>query len=903
LLHEASGRRSRVLVISGEAGIGKTALLDEAVASASGYHVARATGVESEMEVPFAGLHQLCAPMLDRLALLPDPQRDAMRTAFGLATGTVPDRLLIGVALLRLLSDESEDAPLLCVVDDAHWLDRASAHALAFVARRLLADRVCVLIGTRHRTADFNRFPELAIEGLGTEPARALLASVLPAPIDERVRDRIIAETHGNPLALLEWSRGVTTGEIAGGFGQPRLLSVAGQIEESLRRRLGELPPPTQKILTIAAAEPTGDAALLWRAAARLGVAGQDASPAIEAGLIEIDTTVRFRHPSVRSAAYAAAAIDDRRDAHRALADDTDPAADPDRRAWHRALAASGPDEEVADELERSASRARGRGGLAAAAAFLQRSAALTLDPERRAHRAIAAAAAHLEAGAPEAASTLLGSVEAGPLDEFSRARVEILRANAATAWGHVGDAADLFLMAARRLEPIDVELARDTHNMAITAAAVAGDLALGAYVDDAARAARAAPAALVPGRPQDLLLDALASQQLDGPMSAAPKLRAAPRAFAVAELVPEEAWWLGRAQGAPRPGPFVLAAATLWDYDAFYELGARFLQTARELGAVRMLPWALDMFALAHVWAGDVATATSLIGEFRSVTEATEMTSTSWAVVTLAAWRGHETEAEHAIGAVIQQASARGQGGTIRVARLAEATLRNGLGHYERALRAVEKASTWPPHAHSHLALRELIEASARSGRRALASEALERLSESTQASGTDWALGIEARSRALLCSGDTAETLYREATERLSRSRMRPEAARAHLVYGEWLRRANRRVDARHHLRTAYEALSTMGMDAYAERASHELAATGETIPKRPVNSVFQLTPQEMQIARLAADGLTNPEIGTQLFISAHTVQYHLRKIFTKLGVKSRRELLRVMPQPPAS
>jgi DNA-binding CsgD family transcriptional regulator/tetratricopeptide (TPR) repeat protein len=904
LLQEASSSRSRVLVISGEPGIGKTALLDEAVALASGYHVARATGVESEMEVPFAGLHQLCAPMLDRLSQLPDPQREAMSTAFGLAAGTVPDRFLIGLALLRLLSDESEHAPLLCVVDDAHWLDRASAHALAFVARRLLADPVCVLIGTRYMTEDFKRFPELVMEGIGTDPARALLAAVLPAPIDERVRDRIIAETHGNPLALLEWSRGVTAGELAGGFGQPKLMPIAGQIEESFRRRLSELPPATQKILTIAAAEPTGDAALLWRAAARLGAAGQDASPAIDAGLIEIDTTVRFRHPSVRSAAYAEAAIDDRRDAHRALADVTDPGADPERRAWHRALAAPGPDAEVAEELERSASRARGRGGLAAAAAFLERSAALTLDPERRAQRTIAAAAAHLEAGGPDAASTLLASVQTGPLDDFNRAQVEILRGNAATGWGHMGEGADLCLRAARRLEPIDVQLARDTHNMAYTAAALAGDLAQGTSVEDAARAARAAPAALVPGRPQDLLLDALASQQLDGPMRAAPLQRAALRAFAVAEFAPEEAWWWGLAQGV---------AATLWDYDAFYTLGARFLQAARELGALRMLTWNLDTFALAHVWAGDLTGAKSLIGELQSVIEATEMTSTSWAVVTLAAWRGHETEAEHAIGAVIEHAKARGQGGTIKLALSAEATLRNGLGHYEQALQAAEKASSWPPHtlpstcvtwtAYAHMALRELVEAAARTGRPALASEALEQLSETAQASGTDWALGIEAGSRALLCSGDTAETLYQEAIDRLNRSPLRPEAARAHLVYGEWLRRENRRVDARRHLRAAHEALGAMGMDAFAGRASHELAATGETIRKRPVNLVFQLTPQELQIARLAADGLTNPEIGTQLFISAHTVQYHLRKVFTKLGLSSRRELLRVMPQVPGS
>jgi DNA-binding CsgD family transcriptional regulator len=876
--------QGRALVVRGEAGVGKSALIQRLIESTPGLQLARAVAVESEMELPFGGLHQLCAPLLDLLPHLPGPQRDALGTVFGSREGDPPDRLLIGLGLLGLLCEAGERKPLLCVVDDAHWLDRASAQALAFVGRRLLADPVGVVIAAREVDPEFSGLPELVLEGLTAADATRLLRSVPGAPLDSQVRDRVVAEAHGNPLALLEWHRALTPAEAARGSALPGGGQLRGRLRESFRRRLALLPAETQRLLLVAAAEPVGDAVLVWRAAAHLGVGTDAVVPAVDDGLLEIDTAVRFRHPLVRSAAYTTASLADRQQAHRALAEVMDADVDPDRRAWHRALATPGPDEDVASELERSASRAQGRGGLAAAAAFLERSAALTLDPQRRARRTIAAAAAYVEAGAPEAASTLLAAAEVGSLDESDRARVEILRANAAVGWGDMGDASRHFLNAAGHFEPLSIKLARDTYVSALIAADLASDLARGATMVEVAEAARTVPGQPAAGRPQDFLLDGLATAATDGPKAAAPILREALTAFAAIELSSQESWWLGHSQ---------LAALLLWNYDAHHALATRFLQAARDLGALLMLPFALDAFAFVHVWAGDLATAASLVAEEKSVLHATGSTATTWAVAEVVAWRGHEAEARSAIAATIEQAGARGLGGTIKRLQSAEATLYISLGQYEQALMSAESATGPPFHTSSHRALPELVEAGVRSRRPAVAAEALERLSESTQASGTDWALGVEARSRALLSTGAAAESLYREAIERLDPGPLRPDAARAHLLYGEWLRRQSRRVDARHHLRTAHEMLNGMGASGFAERARRELLATGETARRRTVETATELTDQEACIARLVAEGLTNMEIGAQLFISTRTVEWHLRKVFTKLGVGSRREL----------
>jgi hypothetical protein len=490
VLAAARAGQSSVVVLRGEAGVGKTALLEYAGDRASGFRVARAAGVESEMELAFAGLQQLCAPMLDRLEHLPRPQRDALRLAFALSDGPPPDRFLVALAVLSLLSDAAEEQPLVCLLDDVQWLDRASAQALAFVARRLLADSIALVFAVREPSEEQELvgLPELIVDGLRDGDSRALLASVIRAPLDEGVRDRIVAESRGNPLALLELPRTLTPAELAGGFARPGALPLAGRIEDSFRRRLAAMPRKTQRLLLLAAAEPVGDPVLVWRAAARLGIGAEAGDAAETAGLCEFGARVRFRHPLVRSAVYRAASPEERRTVHRVLAEATDPDVDPDRRAWHRAQAAPGPDENVAADLECSAGRAQSRAGLAAAAAFLEQAAALTPGPARRAERALAAAQAKHRAGAPDAALGLLATAQAGPLDELEHARVDLLRGQIAFAVNRGRDAPPLLLAAAKRLEPLDVRLARETYLDALWAAIFVGGMADDGSLPEVAR-------------------------------------------------------------------------------------------------------------------------------------------------------------------------------------------------------------------------------------------------------------------------------------------------------------------------------------------------------------------------------------------------------------------------------
>jgi DNA-binding CsgD family transcriptional regulator len=883
--------RSAALVMRGEAGVGKTALLDYLVESATDLRVVRAVGVEPEMELAFAALHQLCAPMLDYLERLPVPQRDTLQVAFGLRAGPAPDRFLIGLTVLSLLSEVAAERPLVCVIDDAQWLDQASAQALAFAARRLQAESAVVVFATREPGAELRGLPELEVHGLPESDARELLGSAIRWPLDERVRDRIVAETQGNPLALLELPRGLSAAELAGGFGLPVARPVAGRIEESFLRRVDALPAQTRLLLTVAAAEPAGDASLVWRAAGRLGIPVQAAAPAAAAGLLQIGGRVRFRHPLVRSAVYRSASVQDRQDVHRALAEVIDPSVDPDRRAWHRAQAASGPDEDVAAELERAASRAQARGGLAAAAAFLERAAGLTADPVRRAERALAAAAAKVQAGAFDAALGMLAMAESGPLSESQRARVSLLRAQFAFVSNRGSDAAPLLLEAARRLERIDIGLARATYLDTINAAMFAGHLAgPGAGVLEVSRAAGAAPAAPDPSRAPDLLLDGLAANFTDGYTAGLPALRGALAAFGRQMSAPEERRWLWLA---------CVAALHLWDDGTWDALSRRHVELAREIGALGELPLALSSRVFSLLFAGELATAATLTEELAAATEATGSTMAPYAALGLAAMRGQETEAFALIQGTGQDVALRGEGVGVTLTRWASAVLHNAVGRYDQALTAAEQGSEYP----NELGLAawsmvELIEAAARAGQPERAAGPLKFLSEITSAAGTDWALGVQARSRALLSEDDSAERLYLEAIERLSRTRVRMELARAHLVYGEWLRRENHRVNAREHLRTAHTILVAAGAEAFAERARRELAATGETIQRRPVGRPSELTPQEEQIAWRALDGQTNSQIGAELFLSPRTVEWHMRKVFTKLGITSRRQLRAALP-----
>jgi DNA-binding CsgD family transcriptional regulator len=890
---------SRALVLRGEAGVGKTALLDYLAAHASQCRVARAAGVESEMELPFAGLHQLCAPMLDRLGHLPDPQRDALATAFGLSVSESPDRFLVGLATLTLLSDVAGERPLVCVIDDAQWLDRASAQALAFVARRLRAEAVAVVFAERERSRELTGLPELAVGGLANRDALALLESVVAGPLDERVRERIVAETDGNPLALIELPQGLTHAELAGGFGLPSGSALSSQIEESFRRRLSELPPDSRELLLIAAAEPVGDPITVWRAAEILGVGPEAAGPPSRAGLVEFAGRVRFRHPLVRSAVYRSPSVDDRLRAHRALAEATDPAVDPDRRAWHLAHATPALDEKVAAELEESAGRAQARGGLAAAAAFLRRAADLTPEPVPRCRRALAAARWSHEAGAPDAALESLAVAEAGPLDELQRARAELLHGQIRFAVDRGRDAPPLLLAAAKRLEALDAKLSRETYLDAFSAALFAGRLAQDAgvrEVADAVLAANWSEAGARSPRAGDLLLEGVAVLTTRGYEAGAPILKRALGAFRDEPMSDADALrWLWLA---------CRVARALGDDESWDELTGRQVHLAREAGALSVLPIALIERFGVQLFIGDLGEAQSLVTEAEAVVEATGSHLAPQGAIALAAWRGDEEAMSALIDASRQEVVRRGEGLWLIATEWASAVLFNSLGRYSDALAACEQAgsdpeelgvSTWVP--------TEFIEAAVRAGEPERADAPLRRLQNISRASGADWALGVEARSRALLAEGEEAERLYRDAIERLRRTRIKVALARAHLLYGEWLRREGRRVQAREQLRTAHEAYAAMGMEGFAERARRELVATGETVRRRSVETRDELTAQEGQIARLAADGRTNPEIGAQLFISPRTVEWHLRKVFVKLEISSRRDLRRALPDKGAS
>ena len=888
LLVDVRGGQSRVLVLRGEAGVGKTALLEYLVTNASGCRIVRAAGVESEMELPFAGVHQLCAPVLSHLAHLPGPQRDALGTAFGLLAGAATDRFLVGLAVLSLLSEVAGERPLVCVVDDAQWLDRASAQVLGFVARRLLAEPVAVLFAVRdlRDDQDFGSLPVMVVGGLSDADARALLDWATPARLDELVRDRIVAESNGNPLALLELPKGLSAAALAGGFGRPDARPVASRIEQSFLLRVRALPARTQRLLLAAAADPVGDVTLLWRAADVLGIPADAALPAEADGLIELGARVRFRHPLARSAAYRAAAVQERQEIHRALAEVTDASADPDRRAWHRARAALEPDESVAGELERSADRAQRRGGIAAAAAFLERAADLTPEPARRGARALAAARAKFEAGDAGAASDLLAAAEIGPLDELQRARLGRMRAHIVFAQSRGSDAPALLLDAAKQLETLDAGLARETYLEALGAAVFAGRLGGRCGVREVAEAARAAPPGPEPARPIDLLLDGMATRFTAGYEAGVPVLRRAVEALRREAL---------RSEGDVVPWLWLawLFAGDLWDDEAWHELATHAVRLAREAGALTVLPVDLEYRAAVHLHAGEFAAASALIEEADAITAVTGNAPLRYTALFLAAWRGEEARTLRLIEARARDAAASGEGRAIGSAECIRAVLYNGLGRYEDALAAARRASEYDDLCIHGWSLVELVEAAARSDSQEAAAVAVRQLEKRLRASRTDWALGILARSSALLQSGRAADSLYREAIERLERCRIGVHLARAHLVYGEWLRRENRRVDARKQLRVAYEMLSRIGADAFAERARSELLATGETVRKRNVESRDVLTPQEALVARLAAQGRTNPEIGAQLFISSRTAEYHLHKVFTKLGISSRRRL----------
>ncbi len=874
------------MVIRGEPGVGKTALLDYLAEQAEGCQLARAAGVEYEAELPLAGLQQLLGPsMLERSERLPDPQRDALRVALGFQEGPTPDRFLVALATLGVLSDLAENRPLVCLIDDAQWLDRASMQVLAFIGRRLAAERFALVFAVREPNAvpELEGLPELVVDGLGDVDARRLLAWAVTGRLDEQVRDRIVAETRGNPLALLELPRSLTPAEMAGGFGIPDARTLSGRVQQSFLRRIESLPEEAREVLFVAAAEPVGDVALLLRALDILGVSAESIVPAENEGLIELGPRVRFPHPFVRSAAYRAASPKVRRRGHAALADATDPGTDPDRRAWHLSHAAPAPDEAVAVELERCAERAQARAGPEAAAAFLERALELTPSTPLRGKRAIAAARAKMHAGALAEADVLLAVAAMCPLGELDVAMVQRLKALIAFAHTRGGDTPALLSAAAKQLESVDPELARETHLEALWAAVRSGRFAKAQGVIEAAEAA-IAPMRGQSTRAIDLLLDGLTCRMARGYSEALPLVSRALNAFQREGFQNQNLIWCWLA---------CQLAMDLWDDEACADIATGLSVVARERGALTLLPFALNYSAAHQLFAGRFDVAEQLIDEADRIAAATGNVRIADFDVNLAAWRGDRDKTYRLRAALIRDATARGEGFGVEAAEWATATLHIGRGEYAEALAAAQRAYDPDGLGFNVWVLPELIEAAARQGDLAVAKTACEDLVKRSSLSESEWARGIEARSRALLTDGPEAEDLYREAIDQLGRSRVVVHHARAQLIYGEWLRRQNRRVDAREQLKAAYAALDAMGAHAFAERAQRELLATGETVRKRTADSQVALTPQEAQIARLAYDGLTNPEIGHQLFLSHRTVEWHLRKVFTKLGIGSRREL----------
>jgi DNA-binding CsgD family transcriptional regulator len=890
LLDAVRRGQSQALVILGEPGIGKSALLNSLVDAGQDFTVLQAGGSESERGLPFAALQQLTAPLLEYLPRLPEPQREALSVALGLTTGRSPECFLVSLGVLGLFSEASDERPLLCVLDNGQRLDGASAQALGFVARRLFAERVAMVFATSEPAAELIDLPELHVTGLRDEDARAVLESALSGPLDPHVADRIIAETRGNPLALLELPKSITPAELAGGFGVPGSLGVATRIEESFCRRFDALPAQTRELAVVAAAESTGDASLVWRAAELLGIKHDAVIPAATAGLLDISTRVNFRHPLARSAAYRGASPADRQRAHRALAQVIDPEFDPARRGWHRAFGSPGPDDQIAAELENSASLAQARGGLAAAAAFLEKSVELTLDVTQRGRRAVAAADAKQEAGDPEAAAVLLGIAQAAPLDDLDRARVDLVRARGAFATNRRRDAPALLLQAARRLGPLDAKLARQTILEAFIAALFAGRLAGDVGLVQVAEAARQLPHRASEPTVLDFLVDGLALLITAGHRAAAADLKRILESFrsVACDSLSMQVRWLWLASRV---------AMEMWDDATLYELSGLQIELARQGGALSVLPVALRSCFVVELTAGRVEAATMLADEMESLTQIISGEPQGYGAVVLAAWRGHSDDVGTRVDASRAALEQRGEGVGLTVIDWASAVMYNGIGRYADAADAAGRPCSHPEEVGlSMWAVPELIEAAVRNGEAERAAAALDRLTTAATVSGTDWALGLSARSRALLSEDSEADRLYREAIDRLSRTRARVDLARAHLVYGEWLRRQKRRLDAREHLRVAHEMFSANRLDGLAERCARELRATGGTPAPTAEHPSPELTAQESQIARMARDGLSNADIGGRLFISPRTVEYHLRKVYGKLGISSRAALSRM-------
>jgi DNA-binding CsgD family transcriptional regulator len=889
LLHEAREGQARVLVLRGEAGIGKTALLSDLAENAEDFCLCRTGGVESEMELAYGGLQQLCRPLAGHNGELASLHRNVLDQVFGLTEGAPPERFLVGIAALDLVATAAQKQPIVWLVDDAQWIDRASMQAIAFVGRRLLAERVVILIATRDVSDEdeLAGLPELRLGGLNTEDAGRLFDLVVSGPTDPLVRDRIISETRGNPLALLELPRAWTTAELVEGLSDAAGIPLTGRLESAFAKRLRELPPDTQTLLALAAADPTGDPALLWSAAQRLGLDWSAIAPAEHAGLLEVGQGVHFRHPLVRAAAYRCAPLKKRLEVHRILAEVADPIHDADRRAWHWACSTVSHDEKIAAELERTAGQARAHGGLLAAAALLERAALLTPHGDRRANRTLAAAKAKRDAGAFQAAVRLLSVADTEPPSELRTALADQLRGKIAFDQRRSSEAAGLLLSAAQRIEPFAPRAARDMHLEALAAAVWAGGPGDRELAVKAAQAARATSWAENPPRTADLVLDAIASRVTEGYAAAAPALALALDAIRDYGLGSDDADDLLWLTGNRLAG---LIATEAWDYEAGLALAERQVRVARESGALVQLQFALNFLANHVIVSGDLRSAAALLEEERLLSTMTLVTPNRTMLID--ALRGDTGRTVPLVQAMIETGES-GHGRVIFFAHYAAAVLYNGLGRHADALAHARQVIESDALGFQTLAAGELAEASSREGDTDLLSYMSTWMQVRAAATPTEWALGMSARIQALGADGTDADALYQESIVHFGKTPLRIELARSQLLYGEWLRRERRNLDARVELRTALRLFREFGVEAFGDRARIELEATGERTRPQAADSEAHLTPQESQVARLAAEGLTNREIAARLFIGQSTVEYHLVKVFRKLDVRSRTQL----------
>ncbi len=878
------------LVLRGEPGIGKSALLAHAAETADGFRVLRIGGVEAERDMAFAGLHRLLTPLLDELGTVPVPQQQALNVAFGIEEGPPPDRLFVGLGALTLLSTQAASRPILCVVDDLQWLDEESARVLALVGRRLHADPVAMVFGMRtaaETTSAIEGLTILDVPGLPHTDAQAVLREAATHPIDDDVADWVTSECRGNPLALVEVATSLTRGQLAGTEVLPQPLPVGRELEAQYLRRVRDLPADAQLFLLVAAAEGSTDASVVREAADHLGLPSSAADVAEQSGFLDLEPILAFRHPLVRSAVYQGASSADRRRAHDALAAVGARAGEEHRRAWHRAAAAEQPDEDVARALEAVAARARRRGGDLAVAAFLSRAVEMTPDGGPRAARTLAVAEAELAAGAPARALRRIDALPA-PLDDDVQVRAVRLRGACHLALGQTDEALPVLVESARALAARDPAAARETLLDAVSVAVFTGRRAAADTIDQIALEAVAigfpAESDATAG---DLLLHGLATLYTRGLRDAAPRLREALDVLAILDDEaldhPDTLRWIGFG---------CLAAGSLGDYDRVHALASRLVGAARDRGALVALTRGLYFLALAEVVRGELEAATDTFAEGRELRTARGDPAGLGAVVVLA-WQGLEADARAEAAAVRRESDARSQRGVLVYAEHGLGVLDLALGSYASALGHALEVDAEDSYFLSLLALPDLVEAAARAGDAGAAGEPLDRLESRAAVSGTPLALGLAARARALLADDDTAEQSHTEAVELLGGTRARGHLARAHLLYGEWLRRRKRRREARTQLRLALEIFETMGAATFAERARVELLATGEHARRRSVETTGDLTPQEQQVARLAASGSTNSEIASHLFISASTVDYHLRKVYRKLGISSRREL----------